>query len=68
MTITTFKVGQRIKKTMGVRQSGEVIPYVYKANYTDGSYREPRSSEDVTYVKWDDGSKGWAFDCHLTAE
>lgn len=53
-----FKIGQRVERTMGVKQAGEVIN-AFSGPYTDGQYRAPERHERPVWVKWDDGTKGW---------
>ncbi len=62
-----FRLGDVVIKTMGVRQIGEVIPYISLSAYTDGTYREPHSNEMkyIVYIRWSDGTKGWIHDTHI---
>jgi len=60
------RLGDRVSKVMGVRESGTVVAQVgcrvrripYR-ECTDGTYRDPRPLERVVYVRWDNGTVGW---------
>ena len=63
-----IRIGNRVRKVMGVVQSGTVIPIVPVSKYSDGSYRAPYNREYVVYVKWDDGTVGWVNTTHVMKE
>lgn len=61
----SFAIGQRVAKTMGVRLNGIVIrPFNWRAA-TDGTYKAP--DRDATWVRWDDGTRGWIHSRFLKA-
>ena len=66
--MTKLKPGTRVRKDMGLRQSGVVVPPFPKSAYTDGQYREPQPNEVVVFVKWDDGTQGWVHGQFLNYE
>ena len=59
----SLPIGTKVKKTMGIRKKGEVIPKFPWRQSTDGTYSEP--SEDYVAIKWDDGSKGYSAISYL---
>ena len=59
-----MRIGQRVEQSMGVRQSGVVIPRFY-GPFTDGQYRQPEMGERAVYVQWDNGTKGWIHEAFL---
>jgi len=62
----TMNVGTIVKTTMGLALRGKVIDPIPKSQYTDGQYREPEDiDDDVTYVQWDNGTKGWIPGCFI---
>jgi hypothetical protein len=63
-----FKVGQRVRKDMGVRLSGIVVHPMHSSRYTDGSYRPPSRREQAVFTRWDDGTQGWTHREFLVAE
>ena len=64
MIQSTFKLGERVHKTMGVRVSGIVIRR-FAGPYTDGQYRAPTSKDHPVFVRWDDGTVGWIDEAFL---
>lgn len=57
--------GTVVRMTMGASVNtpnciGEVIRRVAMANFTDGSYRLPEDHENPVYVRWLNGTVGWA--------
>ena len=59
----TFSVGKRVRKTMGIKGEGTVVPPFRWEESNDGSYKPPDKG-DVP-VKWDDGTKGYSHKCHI---
>lgn len=59
------KVGVRVRKDMGVRMSGRIVPSFNWKDSTDGTYR---TGKDFVPVQWDDGTKGWISVVHLAKE
>ena len=62
---SSFRIGQPVQTTMGVRRSGRVIAPVSKDQWSDGTYRPPGPREDAVWVQWSDGTKGWSHAQHL---
>ena len=62
----SFNAGDRVKKHMGVRLSGKVIPQFYWKDSTDGTYSEPEKG--YVSVQWDDGTKGYVHKSHIVKE
>ena len=54
---TSFQVGDKVKKTMGVKLNGVVIKDFNSKDQDDGGYSAPKKG-DVP-VKWSDGTKGY---------
>lgn len=63
-----LRIGQRVRKTMGIPTAGRVVRYIPRDRYTDGQYRYPMSHEKAVYTKWDDGSQGWSHRAHFMGE
>lgn len=57
--------GTKVKRDMGIRESGVVIPWFYWKDATDGTFSEPDKSEQVA-IKWDDGTIGFEYIQFLT--
>ena len=70
MPLLKLAPGTRVHRTMGVRQSGTVLPHaVHRIDWTDGTYRYPEwSHERPVWVRWDDGTAGWTHREALNAE
>lgn len=66
--VRPLRVGDRVKKIMGVAQTGTVVRAMLPEKYTDGSYRPPYGYENVVYVKWDDRTVGWIHNIHVVRE
>jgi hypothetical protein len=62
----SFRIGQPVQTTMGVRRSGRVIAPVSRDQWTDGTYRPPGPREQAVWVQWSDGTKGWSHAQHLS--
>jgi len=63
-----IRVGNRVRKVVGVVLTGTAVPAMPVEKYTDGSYRRPREDECAVYVKWDDGTVGWVHAMFMVRE
>lgn len=52
-------VGTKVKTNMGIRRTGEVIPWFNWKEATDGTYSEPNRDSYVA-VQWDNDEKGFS--------
>ena len=69
MTRRQFAPGTRVVSRMGCRTTGTVsAERWHRRDCTDGTYREPERHESPVYIRWDDGSRGWAHSAILAPE
>lgn len=61
-----LRIGNKVRKEMGVRMEGIVSAPFYWKQSTDGTYKAP--SKGYIPITWNDGTYGYCHTSHLTKQ